>query len=178
MSLDITPTLAAAGDKVPFALSLDAAQASREDVAVTQAQLSGHMIAHDGRITVDGHVNAHVTAVCARCASEFSSELTAPFHQVYQREDGLTPPDEESDVQVIQGYKLDVTELAVSSLALHMPFRYLCDKDCKGLCTVCGQDLNEGTCSCDSMGEDSPFAVLKTLFNDEKEVDPHGSTQG
>jgi uncharacterized metal-binding protein YceD (DUF177 family) len=39
-----------------------------------------------------------------------------------------------------------------------------CQEDCKGLCPICGTDLNSDPC--DGHGEDSgsPFAVLKDLF--------------
>jgi len=43
---------------------------------------------------------------------------------------------------------LDMNDLAISDLLLQLPTKILCRDDCKGLCFVCGQDLNEGSCKC------------------------------
>jgi uncharacterized protein len=39
----------------------------------------------------------------------------------------------------------------------------LCRVDCKGLCAVCGTNLNTGSCSCKPDWEDPRLAVLKKL---------------
>jgi uncharacterized protein len=39
----------------------------------------------------------------------------------------------------------------------------LCDSECRGLCPVCGTNLNRGTCECKRDWDDPRFAVLKTL---------------
>ncbi|MCD8187633.1 MAG: DUF177 domain-containing protein [Ruminococcus sp.] len=33
-------------------------------------------------------------------------------------------------------------------MLLQLPTKYLCKEDCKGLCMVCGCDLNESECDC------------------------------
>ena len=49
-------------------------------------------------------------------------------------------------------------------LALSMPKAPVCREDCKGLCPICGTDLNEDPCDGHGEESDSPFAVLKDLF--------------
>ena len=46
---------------------------------------------------------------------------------------------------------------------LALPMKPLCGDDCKGLCPVCGTNLNRGTCDCKRDWEDPRLAALKTL---------------
>ena len=48
----------------------------------------------------------------------------------------------------IDGEELNVTALVLEEIALEVPIRPLCAKDCKGLCPRCGTDLNEKECGC------------------------------
>ena len=45
----------------------------------------------------------------------------------------------------------------------NLPMQILCSESCKGLCKVCGTDLNENSCSCNSLSKDSPFSKLLEL---------------
>ena len=43
----------------------------------------------------------------------------------------------------------------------------LCKSDCKGLCPVCGQNLNEGTCTCNTFVPDPRLAALESLLKND-----------
>ena len=43
---------------------------------------------------------------------------------------------------------------------------FLCSEDCKGLCAVCGKNLNEGPCDC-KPEPDPRLAVLAQLLKDK-----------
>jgi len=47
---------------------------------------------------------------------------------------------------------------------LEIPINPICKPDCKGLCSVCGEDLNARDCGHQSRSEESPFSVLKELL--------------
>ena len=48
--------------------------------------------------------------------------------------------------------------------------KILCKEDCKGLCSVCGKDLNEGKCDCDTFVPDPRMAAIMDIFRENKEV--------
>lgn len=86
---------------------------------------------------------AKVESTCVRCLDEFFLPVEVHFEELYQfpsryREetDLILPPD---------GY-IDLTTLYREYLILAMPIKRLCQEDCKGLCVVCGANLNETTC--------------------------------
>lgn len=47
---------------------------------------------------------------------------------------------------VADGESIELNEIAVTDLLLQLPTKNLCKDDCKGLCMVCGCDLNESVC--------------------------------
>ena len=58
---------------------------------------------------------------------------------------------------------IDIISLVQQTLALTEEIRFLCKPDCKGLCPMCGQDLNTAQCGCKPECL-SPFAKLKGKF--------------
>ncbi|HAJ39913.1 MAG TPA: DNA-binding protein, partial [Lachnospiraceae bacterium] len=43
-------------------------------------------------------------------------------------------------------------------------------EDCKGICSICGKNLNHGTCDCDHTDLDPRMAQIRDIFNKFKEV--------
>ena len=59
-------------------------------------------------------------------------------------------------------------------LLMETPFVVLCREDCKGLCPVCGENLNEHDCGhaaliAERRAASNPFAVLASLDLGESE---------
>lgn len=112
--------------------------------------------------TTDG-VQAEFTASavvhfqCVRCLAEWDEtlEVAGSHHfSVIPDEDGYT----------IEGATVDMFNPAKDELSLAIPPAPLCDVDCRGLCPICGTDLNSDPCDGHGEESDSPFAVLKDLF--------------
>ena len=76
-------------------------------------------------------------------------------------EDDLTTAFYEND-------EIDLGQLMREQFYLALPMKPLCRDDCKGLCPVCGTNLNQGTCDCKRDWEDPRLAALK---NAESEAD-------
>ena len=70
----------------------------------------------------------------------------------------------------IDGYHLDVDKLLYNVILSEWPEKTLCREDCKGLCKVCGQNLNTGSCDCEEPGLDPRMSVVRDLFKNFKEV--------
>ncbi len=95
--------------------------------------------------------------VCVRCLTEWEAPVAGRGTQHFAR-----VPDE--DGYAIEDRQVDLAGPATDELALSLPATPVCSQECKGLCPICGTDLN--TNPCDGHGEesDSPFVVLKDLF--------------
>ena len=61
-------------------------------------------------------------------------------------------------------------KLLYNEILSEWPEKVLCREDCKGLCKVCGQNLNAGSCDCEEPGLDPRMSVVRDLFKNFKEV--------
>ena len=116
---------------------------------------------------------AHTTArvQCSRCLADVELELTGEFEALFVPESGsygkrLGRPDFEWGDQRVSFYSeltVDLTSEIAQSVLVELPMRRLCRSDCAGLCSQCGQNLNDGPCDC-KPEDDDPFASLRELF--------------
>lgn len=119
---------------------------------------------------VEGQVSFKMTMSCDRCLKdvdytfdlELSEEVVSPDHTAYSGE--------MDDVNFMDGYHLDVDVLVDNEILLNWPMKILCSSTCKGICKMCGKNLNEGDCGCDDFVPDPRMAAIKDIFNANKEV--------
>lgn len=97
-----------------------------------------------GVVTLAYKCKFSMNLCCDRCLKEFSREYEYDFEHILVQS---TNTDNDEYI-VCKNNTLDLNELAISDLLLQLPTKILCREDCRGLCYVCGQDLNEGECNC------------------------------
>lgn len=94
-------------------------------------------------LLVQGKFEGKVTAECVRCLSEFEQPLDIDFSELY----AFSPRSiSESGLLLPEDAHIDLEPLVREYLLIEVPISPLCRADCKGLCVVCGQDLNEEIC--------------------------------
>ena len=77
---------------------------------------------------------------------------------------------EDDELYPYEGEKLDLTEAFFDNFFLEMPMTTVCSESCRGLCPVCGMNLNRGQCNCRNFKVDARLSALESLLNDHKEV--------
>lgn len=111
------------------------------------------------------------TAACARCLTPVRVAIDLDFEH---RVDVMHLDEDEDESEMINCITeekcLDVDRLVHNEILIHWPLRVLCKENCKGICTVCGQDLNKGQCSCDQESPDPRMAAFREIFSNFKEV--------
>ncbi len=85
----------------------------------------------DQELVVNASIRCPLQLTCAKCLEEFPRTVTAEAVFSYQVES--------SDV-------VDITEDVRQEIVLSYPMVPVCRPECKGLCSVCGQNLNAGPC--------------------------------
>lgn len=111
---------------------------------------------------------------CVRCLTEYEDDVSLPFAVEYRPLDlpargrHKSPdveahdlPDGEDEVYPFDGDRLELAGMLREQLILATPMQPRCREDCRGLCPVCGQNLNERRCGCPAEGGESPFVVLR-----------------
>lgn len=122
-----------------------------------------------GKARVSGQAQILFEAQCDRCLNDAQVFLDIDFERECASPEILE--DEDSDIhEFMDGYQLDAYALLYNEITVNWPVKILCREDCKGLCPVCGHDLNVGDCGCDTFVPDPRMAVLSDIFNSTKEV--------
>lgn len=112
-------------------------------------------------ILVTGNARADVTFECSRCLTEFPSGIAVDVCELFAGP-GHEPEPEEDSYEV-KGTDVDLEPMLRDALVLSLPLNPVCSLDCKGYCAGCGQNLNEGECTCSPDDVDPRWAALEDL---------------
>ena len=123
--------------------------------------------AGEDKAVVRGHVTLSFRGFCDRCLTEVPVALALNFERTILSPE--TRGEEADDFGFMDGFSLDVDALVHDEILINWPAKILCKDDCKGLCPVCGQNLNERDCGCDTFVPDPRMAVIQDIFK-KKEV--------
>ena len=136
-----------------------------------QAQLHARRLGD--QVAIDGTVKTTVVLTCSRCLEHFEFDVETNFSATAVPERPLVAasiPKEEIelsgdaiDVILYEGESVDLRNEIAQQIIMALPFKPLCQENCKGLCSHCGTNLNQSTCTCQSGAANNPFAVLKSL---------------
>lgn len=126
----------------------------------------------DGKAGIQGRIELEILMPCDRCLKDVPTDMKLYFdRQVYAPEQTENLSEEELDEQnFMEGYQLNMEQLIHNEILLNWPTKVLCKENCKGICSVCGKDLNEGECGCDTFVPDPRMAKIKDIFHADKEV--------
>ncbi len=125
----------------------------------------------DQVLAITGSASLTAKVPCDRCLDEVAVPLSFTFElKADMKQSGEERLEALDECAFLDGYNLDVDTLVCGEALLNWPSRVLCKEDCKGLCRVCGMNLNRGTCSCDVTVSDPRMAKIRDIFSSFKEV--------
>ena len=150
------------------------------------------IVREDEVLHIHGRTLLKVTIPCDRCLEDVNVPFDLDFDEYLRKSSGSqengTASEEEFDAEIgemgmedsresafdadyyVQGYNLDVDKLISGEALLIWPSRVLCREDCKGLCPVCGRNLNLSECGCDRTRLDPRMAKVLDVFSNYQQV--------
>ena len=168
------------GDTYPLAgcYPLTSYECSRRIFEVPEGLFYDVILTNAGQgILATGIVRAHVHAECDRCLGPAELDLAGEVDEYFlfeePTEEELGEDEDIADFALVSDENvIDLAPSLLAAIAMETPFVVLCSDDCKGLCPVCGQNLNEADCGHaaqleEERVENSPFAALRNLKLDE-----------
>ena len=167
--LDVSKALKNPGQVYAFSAQpeLEELEVLGDPVRFEEIAASGEFFGTGERVSIKGEVTAAVTSRCAKCLEPVTLNLKAKIDVLFARQ----ADPEDPDLYTFEGSKVDLTDAVRDALLLEMPYRFLCSEDCKGLCPICGINLNLGTCTCQEGAiVTNPFSALKALVENDEEV--------
>ncbi len=102
------------------------------------------------------------SAPCDRCGEMCDESYTVTIERDIVTE---LAGEEQDHIMVAPDMMPEIGELIESEVILAAPTKHLCGDDCRGLCPVCGRNLNSGECGCGTGSVDPRLEVLKNLLN-------------
>jgi uncharacterized protein len=154
--------------------------------AVGMGAFSGHFTKLTGRILLDGHIDVTLKSPCKRCLTDVTRANPIDFALTWvpakpevgralQKEMDSEPKDDgaeeangsfdltAADTETYQGKSIDLEPTLREQILLNMPMDVVCKESCKGLCIMCGQDLNAKDCGHKQKVPDPRWAALKDI---------------
>jgi uncharacterized protein len=105
---------------------------------------------------------------CEKCLKSYKQDIEAPFAERFFYIDLPENPQDPNDTFLIdkKNFKINISEMLRQEIILHFPAKSVCCNHCKGLCPVCGADLNKKSCECETEKDpqEKPLSKLKEYY--------------
>jgi len=103
-----------------------------------------------GGALVSGRCGVTISGECGRCLVPVSKRVETDDFKCF--------------VETPHGMEVcDISEDIRTEMTLALPMNLFCRDDCRGLCPVCGENLNQKRCSCHTDEAVSPSSVWSAL---------------
>jgi len=132
---------------------------------VEPVRIEGTLKNEDDVFVLDAVGKTTALMECSSCLAPVRKELSFEIKERFAH----TGRDDE-ETETFTGDQIDLADYVKRGIIGELPMRVECREDCKGLCPICGKDLNDGDCGCDRTIRDPRFESLRALFNDDEEV--------
>lgn len=144
------------------------------------AHLDVHLEKLERRVRLQGRATAELSAECGRCLKPVTADVPVAFELTlvpadeYREKEGAAEDKshhpvagsfgaEDAEEDVYTGKVIDLDPIFREQVLLALPGYPVCQDACKGLCSVCGTNLNERECGCDRKVPDPRWAGLAKL---------------
>jgi uncharacterized protein len=132
----------------------------------------------DRRVFVQASATAELAGECSRCLAPigarlpFSFALTLVPAEEFAEQESVAAEDkahhpvagsfdlQHAEEEAYRGKVVDLDPIVREQVLLALPEYPVCQDACKGLCSVCGKNLNDGECGCDRKVPDPRWAGL------------------
>ena len=149
---------------------VDESFAPLEDTQTDRVKGQLRFLRTDVGVWVTGTLVAPARITCSRCLQESSVPVRFRMDDIYYpsidvNTGARVPLPEEADghCAIDRSHVLDITESIRQYTMVGLSMKPLCKPDCAGLCSRCGVNLNQATCSCDTQEMDARWLPLFSM---------------
>jgi uncharacterized protein len=158
-----------AQDRIEQVYRADQFEADEDSRVVEPVSLAFDIFKDKQQFRLAGRVKTTLELRCSRCLEPFTAPVDQEFDLRYHPHTVNTGEGEreiEMDDLTTAFYgndEIDLGHLMHEQFVLSLPMKPLCGDGCKGLCSICGANLNTMTCDCKPVWEDPRLAALREL---------------
>ena len=137
----------------------DFAFVKKQDIELAFTNVGGK------KIEVASHLDVTLDIPCDRCLTDVPWQIWVDSTRTLNFGEESPDADETlKDMPFMDGTEFDVEKYAYSEILENFPMKVLCKTDCKGICNVCGMNLNHGSCECDRQVLDPRMSKIRDIF--------------
>jgi uncharacterized protein len=119
-----------------------------------------------GTYVMTGELSGTIIEPCRRCLEPVEVELDDRFRVIYQHT-GRNGAEDTGDEDIVaidpQAARIEIDDQVRDRLFVETDQYVVCDDECRGICPICGANLNETTCECVIETTDPRWEALETL---------------
>lgn len=165
MELNLLPILNFDGKKMQIKEDVQLEASGNDTFSfISPVHFEGEAANIGGTIKLTGSGTVEIELICDRCTETFEKTIEFELEETLKKEDEFSSSGENPDIIVFSGTSVDFDELLYTNFYMNLPSKTLCSEDCKGLCPICGKNLNHGECDCSDNNTDPRFDILDKLL--------------
>lgn len=140
---------------------------------LTLVDIQGNIVVsvtEDG-VVAEGKLSALTQLACSRCLDDYWQPLEINFTEIFAAHPVDDIGNGTLEQQLPVDGSIDLTPILRDYATLDIPIRQICSNECKGLCPVCGMNLNRKDCGHRQESIDPRLEGLKELLENEESID-------
>lgn len=130
---------------------------------VKPIQVQGTIYSIDKQIFLTTNIKTELEVNCGRCLNGFIYPMLTKMNVELVEAEKINEENDMDDIIVYEDNILDFDQIIKEEIIASIPMKVLCSKECKGLCTRCGENLNFKLCQCNSNDYDNIDPRLSKL---------------
>tara|TARA_B100001123_G_scaffold444424_1_gene593250 strand:+ start:34 stop:552 length:519 start_codon:yes stop_codon:yes gene_type:complete len=125
-------------------------------------KINGTLISSYDSINFSGTIFFRLNMECSRCLDNNLNDLSIPLDCLF------TENNEDDSLSILRDKVINLEGIIVDAIIGSIEMKYLCFDKCKGLCVICGNNLNISDCGHEYKEnkkniKENPFSLLNEL---------------
>ena len=161
--IDLSKIVKMTDSDIPVALEIPADAFSDGQLELcSSVKITGRIVNLSGMLSINATLEFSVEYKCDRCLTAFEKDCKLELSEDIAPENSQ---EREADEYIpYKSNRMLLTDAVYKCIFSGMDIKNVCKPDCKGLCGMCGIDLNNGSCSCGEEEIDPRLLKLKELL--------------
>ena len=128
----------------------------------------GEIVEISGGYELTGCLDGMYRLSCSRCLEPFTRSFHVSVRLILAPRPEFSDPErdlaaDELDLVFYDDHIIDIGKILRDEIVVNMPLKPVCDENCRGLCPVCGQNLNKNNCRCEPEADAGAWNALKVI---------------
>jgi uncharacterized protein len=162
MRLDISSIIKLNGQSmdVEFSKKVKDLESTITDCEFEDVNFTGKLYNDKGTLRLDGFMRTKYKTRCYRCIKDVTRTMKIKVYEEFVKSVSFS----NDDAYTYEDDFIDLEQVLLDNVVLHLPMKVICSENCMGLCPKCGCDLNNDNCQCTEEEINPQMEALKNFY--------------